>query len=63
MSQFKTGDVVVLKSGSPIMTVNEITIDGKVKTTWFVNDTPKTGLFQSEMLEISDNSDLVPEFI
>lgn len=31
----KKGDLVFLKSGSPLLTVEDIDIDGSVEVTWF----------------------------
>lgn len=54
-NQFKVGDVVFLKSGSPPMTVSELHIDNKVSVTWM---TPKGeikgGVFSAAELEIED---------
>ena len=56
--QLNVGDVVVLKSGGPLMTVFAID-EGLVRTQWFGdNDSgPYTDLVKSEMLELVDNDD------
>ncbi len=43
-TKFKVGDVVVLKSGGPRMTVTEDK-DDKVWTTWFAGSKNERGLF------------------
>lgn len=52
---FKPGDVVQLKSGSPLMTVSEIVTDragvNKVVVSWFDNNEPKNSHFVAAMLE------------
>lgn len=54
---FKIGDVVVLKSGSPIMTVADIDDQGNVTCTWFDKDkNRKNEIFKSDMLEKCDGS-------
>ncbi|OCK50627.1 hypothetical protein BA768_19555 [Chryseobacterium sp. CBo1] len=62
-SNFKVGDIVRLKSGSPDMTINEIatskgTYSGredlkinKVRAQWFVNTTLHSGDFTEPQLE------------
>lgn len=51
---FKAGDVVVLKSGSPKMTVTETYSNGGVvKTIWFIDGKVNWGEFVSETLEIT----------
>ena len=35
---YKVGDVVILRSGGPAMTVIEIRADGFIGARWFVND-------------------------
>ena len=35
MSEFKAGEVVELKSGGPLMTVERVTEDGYVNCVWF----------------------------
>ena len=52
-SSFKVGDVVQLKSGGPIMTVesSHTQSDGSVGVRWFAGDTVKYHAFKAEMLE------------
>lgn len=50
---FKIGDVVALKSGSPLMTVTGVNnAEGglKVSVTWFVGGEPKWGAFPAAAL-------------
>ena len=47
---FKPGDTVRLKSGSPVMTVSK-TEDGRVNCVWFSNDDVKSGTFIAAALE------------
>jgi len=47
----KVGDVVVLKSGGPLMTVEQVGLT--VKCTWFVQNVHQTGLFSGESLRLS----------
>ena len=39
MDDFKVGDVVMLKSGGPVMTVKEVSPDD-IFCTWFADDKP-----------------------
>lgn len=48
---YKVGDVVVLKSGGPEMTVYEIQNSDYVNCTWFVGDKPQYASFPSGVLE------------
>lgn len=50
MSDFKIGSIVVLKSGSPEMTVKKIT-RGRILCSWFEKDEIKQGEFQKDMLD------------
>ena len=56
--QFKSGDVVRLKSGGPKMTVMDIDGHGNhldvVTCTWFVDGEYKPGKFRMCMLEAGD---------
>lgn len=55
--KFKIGDVVVLKSGGPEMTVENIDEQGNVTCTWFDKDNNrKTETFKEEMLEKCEGS-------
>lgn len=56
MAKFKVGDVVVLKSGSPSMTVIEINKPAKgnlvfVKTVWFEGSTQHYKSFPEDTLD------------
>jgi uncharacterized protein YodC (DUF2158 family) len=56
MMEFKPGDVVVLKSGGPEMTVEEIESSGRVKVTWFGDKNQvQSSTFAPEMLEKSSS--------
>lgn len=52
MQQFKVGDVVQLKSGSPLMTVSEIEESNKFFCVWFSGDERKGGSFNAQVLKI-----------
>lgn len=55
MSQFKVGDVVVLKSGSPKMTVSDTGYDeGQIKCVWFDKTKRETALFYPDTLQTVD---------
>ena len=55
MQQWKTGDVVVLKSGSRAMTVSEILDDGDVCVQWIEpGGEVKHGCFKPAMLQSPD---------
>ena len=47
---FKNGDLVRLKSGGPVMTVNVAHTDGSVNTVWFSGKKMESGYFQSGTL-------------
>jgi uncharacterized protein YodC (DUF2158 family) len=51
MSKLKVGDIVVLKSGSPQMTVSESYENGWVKLVWFVDYQPKFSELHEDTLE------------
>ena len=52
MPEFKEGDIVKLKSGSPNMTVtDERGTDGNVECKWFAGSKLQTGRFHPESLE------------
>ncbi|EGR0195780.1 DUF2158 domain-containing protein [Vibrio parahaemolyticus] len=42
---FKIGDVVCLKSGSPLMTVGYVKNDGNLICQWFLDGDVKSGTF------------------
>ena len=47
---FKVGDIVVLKSGGPKMTVTQIDTAMGVRTTWFAGSKMDQGWFPAETL-------------
>jgi uncharacterized protein YodC (DUF2158 family) len=56
--KFKLGDVVILKSGGPEMTISEVkqsitdeTFTGYYICVWFKDKAVQTGTFQEEILE------------
>lgn len=56
------GDVVVLKSGGPLMTVEFINEDKSVRCSWFDENKRVIGSFQPETLE-KDDGEPVSGFI
>lgn len=52
MAGYKIGDIVVLKSGSPKMTVTGETYDDKITTTWFAGAKKENGQFPPEAIEL-----------
>jgi uncharacterized protein YodC (DUF2158 family) len=56
--QHKQGDVVVLKSGGPQMTVTGIESNGRVKVTWFDDKNQlQHATFEPGVLELWDQPD------
>jgi uncharacterized protein YodC (DUF2158 family) len=54
MADFKKGDIVVLKSGGPKMTVNEPdSYGGNVDTVWFAGAKRETASFDPESLQLA----------
>jgi len=51
MSELKIGDVVVLKSGGPKMTVAYIGNSGKIDCVWFKESNEKRGTFHVEAVQ------------
>jgi uncharacterized protein YodC (DUF2158 family) len=53
MAQFKTGDVVEIKSGGPDMTIREIRNDGLVSCKWWSSTKQEFGsdVFAPDMLK------------
>lgn len=48
---FEPGDVVVLKSFSPKMTVTQVRADGHIECTWFPNEgRPEEAIFPASSL-------------
>lgn len=57
MSKFKKGDLVKLKSGGPVMTIDTvIESDNLASCKWFHNGEIKTHLFNLDALEESQSS-------
>jgi len=52
MAQFKVGDVVVLKSGSPKMTVSALLDDNLIECMWFEGKNQQHGTFPSDTLKL-----------
>lgn len=48
---FKIGDIVVLKSGGPRMTIMQAESGKHVLTTWFAGAKKETGTFPAETLD------------
>jgi uncharacterized protein YodC (DUF2158 family) len=55
--QFKTGDVVQLKSGGPKMTVGGYNNLGHVVCKWFAGTESKHGMFAQDSLEPANKND------
>lgn len=57
--QFNLGDVVMLKSGGPNMTVSMVTDDGYITCVWYAHwhNPPLAYDFEPEMLEHADTED------
>lgn len=57
MASFAPGDVVQMKSGGPIMTVEDVRDDGKVICHWFGDkNKQEMGVFPAAVLEKYDSS-------
>jgi len=48
--EFKIGDTVTLKSGGPIMTVEEILSNNHVRCQWFAGKKLESGVFPPDSL-------------
>lgn len=57
MPQLKKGDVVRLKSGGPLMTIQECEEEGRYFCVWFSGDEPKYGTFSGEQLKLFKSSE------
>ena len=57
MDDLKEGDVVMLKSGGPVMTINKIHSSGEVTCQWFDAANLKDDLFKLHSLEKYEESD------
>jgi len=49
---FKIGDTVQLKSGGPIMTVNNIEKNGEIYCQWFLGGKVEVGFFPPDSLKL-----------
>ena len=60
MTDIKKGDVVRLKSGGPLMTVQNLgdypPMQDGMLCVWFENNQPQEQVYDRAVLEISDNS-------
>jgi uncharacterized protein YodC (DUF2158 family) len=55
MATFEPGDVVQMKSGGPIMTVEKVDVDGGVVCHWFgEKNKQEKGTFPGVVLEVYD---------
>ena len=54
MSKFKSGDVVVLKSGGPKMTVAQYETEKEISCIWFNGNEKEGGLFLEDQLELDE---------
>jgi uncharacterized protein YodC (DUF2158 family) len=61
IGNFKTGDIVVLKSGSENMTVEAYTDDGYVICTYWNDDIPVKTQFLEDELEIANDLQTPPD--
>ncbi|MEZ8103209.1 YodC family protein [Vibrio bivalvicida] len=52
---FQLGDVVILKSGGPSMTVSYVDKDNECRCYWFLNGELKHAILKAEALERVDN--------
>lgn len=60
--QFKVGDLVMLKSGGPVMTISDIGTYGydvhvSANCSWFSADEPKEMIFRLEMLKYAESTE------
>lgn len=62
MPKFKVGDLVKLKSSSPVMTVNHVVVATKVyvDTTWFAGAKHNTARFEEGALELAPPNAAAP---
>lgn len=58
-SQLKAGDVVVLKSGGPLMTIGQVK-EKEYWCIWFIKEELKAGYFPFDSIEQSDKRGMVP---
>ena len=55
--RFKTGDLVQLKSGGPIMTVTSVDVVTDVSTSWFAGKKLERGTFPYDALSPADEAE------
>jgi uncharacterized protein YodC (DUF2158 family) len=59
---FKPGDLVRLRSGGPVMTLQQVSYDGEsVYCQWFVNGKLHTGQFPPSSLKRASEDDVVDD--
>lgn len=56
--EWKPGDLVVLKSGGPVMTINTVFGDGEVRCTWFNGKKHETADVNSATLRLANDDDM-----
>ena len=56
---FRVGDEVELKSGGPMMTVQDITPDDMVVCVWFDQNESKERAFKSDTLKLTEHAYLI----
>ncbi|MEY9884969.1 YodC family protein [Bradyrhizobium sp. USDA 329] len=54
-AKFNVGDVVVLKSGGPKMTVETDFLDGTVRTVWFAGAKQEDAILRYEVLQLASD--------
>lgn len=59
--KFKTGDIVILKSGSESMTVEGYTDDGYVTCSYWDDDKPVKTSFLEDELELANDLQTPPD--
>jgi len=53
MNEFKIGDVVQLKSGGPLMTIENFDEDNKACCVWFIDNKQQYGLFEIKTIKVN----------
>jgi uncharacterized protein YodC (DUF2158 family) len=61
MGYFNVGDLVMLKSGGPLMTCSEIDEELGVYCEWFIGIERQSGWFVPETLVLAYGNDLLPK--
>lgn len=51
--RYKTGDIVILRSGGPDMTVKGYSMDGELHCQWFAGNKLNAGYFDPDSVEPS----------